>query len=261
MRLYGLFDNFSLWVVFGVTVSLLLLSYEVGFRSGRWRSQHSDHEIEPVVRSMVASMLSLLTFILAFTFWIAASHFDAARETLLREAKTIRTAYLRADLLPNPQRTEIRNLLREYVDVRLEGVQTGKIRPAILRSEELHSQLWSQMVAAKEKTSSPILAGYFIQSLNEVISLHTKRVIVGLEFRIPNTIWLMIFIIAVLALTAIGYHGGLTKARRPLVVLVFALIFSVAIILIADLDRPQGGLLKVSQQALIDLQSAMNVRN
>jgi hypothetical protein len=259
MRLYGLFDDLSLWVLFVATVSILSLSYEGGFRAGRWRSQRQNHELEPVVRSMVTAMLSLLTFILAFTFWIAASHFDAARQSLLNEVNAIRTVYLRADLFPDPHRTEIRNLLREYVDVRVEGVRTGKIRQAVLRSEELHGQLWSHAIAAKEKTSSPIFAGYFIQSLNEMIALHTRRVTVGLDFRIPNTIWFVLFVIAVLAVTAVGSHGGLTRARRPLVVSAFVLIFSVAMLLIMDLDRPWWGLLKISRQAMIDLQNSMNV--
>ena len=106
---------------------------------------------------MVGSMLGLLTFILAFTFWIAATHFDAARQSKLNEANAIRTVYLRADLFPEPHRAEIRNLLREYVDVRLEAIQSGNLEQAISRSEELHSRLWSQAVAVREKTSSPIL--------------------------------------------------------------------------------------------------------
>ena len=91
-------------------------------------------EQEVVVRSMVGGMLGLLTFILAFTFWIAATHFDAARQSILSQANAIRTAYLRADLLPEPHRTEIRNLLREYVDIRLEAYRSGNFEPVIPRS-------------------------------------------------------------------------------------------------------------------------------
>lgn len=261
MRLYGLLDDLPLLVLFAATVVVGFLSFEGGFRIGRWRSRRPEQELEVVLRSMVGAMLGLLTFILAFTFWIAASHFDAARQALLNEANAIRTAYLRADLLTEPHRTEIRNLLREYVDVRLEGVRSGKIKPAISRSEELHGQLWSQAVAARDKTSSPIFAGYFIQSLNEVIALHTRRVTVGLEFRIPNTIWLMLYAITTLAVASIGYHAGATRACRPLVVPAFVLIFSAVMLLIADLDRPQRGALRVSQQSLVDLRRTMSDPN
>src|SRR5215468_4745125 len=217
MGLSGLVDDFPILTLFVFTLLVVLLSYEGGFRAGRWRNRRSKREQEVVVRSMVGTMLGLLTFILAFTFWLAATHFDAARQALLNEANAIRTAYLRADLLPEPHRTEVRNLLREYVDVRLEGARSGKVEQAIAKSEELHAQLWSQAIDAREKTSSPILMGYFIQSLNDVIALHARRLIVGREFLIPNTIWIVLFVVLPLASASVGRHGGLTGTSRPLV--------------------------------------------
>jgi hypothetical protein len=208
---------------------------------------------------MIGSMLALVTFILAFTFWIAATRFDAARQAKLNEANAIRTAYLRADMLPEPHQTEIRDLLRDYVDVRLEGVRSGNIEQAISRSEELHSQLWSQAIAAREKVSSPIFAGHIIQSLNDVIALHARRVTVGLEFRIPNQIWYVLYTIVALASASIGCHAGLTGASRPLLVTAFVLIISVVMVLITDLDSPRRGALRVSQQVLVDLRRTMNV--
>jgi hypothetical protein len=85
--------------------------------------------------------------------------------------------------------------------------------------------------------------------------LHAKRVTAGLRNRIPGPIWVGLFVLAVLSLGAMGYHTGLTSSIRPLAVLAVALAFSAVIALIADLDRPQEGLLTVSQQALIDVRS------
>jgi hypothetical protein len=135
MQLYGLFDNLPSLAIFAITVAVAWLSFEGGFRIGRRRSMRRYHEEEVVVRSEVAAMLGLVTFILAPMFWIAASHFDSVRQAKLNEANAIRTDYLRADLLPEPYRTEIRNLLREYVDVRLEAARTGKFDLAIPWSE------------------------------------------------------------------------------------------------------------------------------
>lgn len=69
--------------------------------------------------------------------------------------------------------------------------------PAMLMEpllEDLHGRLWSQAMAAREKVTSPFFAGHFIQSLNEMIALHTRRTVIRLEFRIPNTIWLVYII-------------------------------------------------------------------
>jgi len=123
---------------------------------------------------------------------------------------------------------------------------------------ELHSQVWSQAVAAREKTSSPIFAGHFIQSLNEVVAPHARRVTVGLEFRIPNHIWYVLYAITTLAAASIGCHAGLTGASRPLVVTAFVLIISAVMLLIVDIDCPRRVAFRVSQQVLVDLRRAMS---
>ena len=258
MQLYGLLDGIPLWGLFAATLAVVLLSYEAGFRAGRWRSRRSEHEHEVVVRSMVAAMLGLLTFLLAFTFWIAATHFDAVRQAKLNEANAIRTAYLRADLLPEPHRAEIRDLLRDYVDVRLEAFGRGISNKRFRGRKSYIAGSGLRRSPPREKTSSPIFAGYFIQSLNEVIALHARRVTTGLEFRIPDAIWYVLYAITTLAAASIGCHAGLTGASRPLVVTAFVLIISVVMLLIADLDHPRRGALRVSQQELIDLRRTMS---
>ena len=145
------------------------------------------------------------------------------------------------------------------MDARLEAVRSGNVTEGIRRSEHLQDQLWAQAVAIGEHNPTSIVVGLFVQSLNEVIDLHAKRVTVGLRNRIPGAIWVALFAIAVLSLAAMGYHAGLSGTSRLLAELAVAFTFSVVIVLIADLDRPQAGVLKVSQQALIHLRQSMHV--
>lgn len=258
MQWHGLVDTLPLWGLFVATLVVGLISFEAGCRVGRRWRRRSEPEQEIVVRGLVTGMLGLEAFMLAFTFGAAASHFDARRQALLDEANAIRTAYLRADLLPEPYRSESRNLLREYVDIRLEGVRSGKIEQAVARSEELHDQFWLQATASREKAPNPAFAIQFIQSVNEVISQHTRRVIAGFEFRIPNVVWVVLYAITSLAAASIGYHSGLTGRSRPIVAIALILAFSAVILLIEDLDRPLYGILEVSQRAMVDLQRTMN---
>jgi hypothetical protein len=176
----------------------------------------------------------------------------------LSEANAIGTTYLRAAMLPEPMRTETRNLLREYVDVRLEAVQQpDKLRAAVSRSEELHNQLWSVAVAVTEKDRSPI-TGLFVQSLNEMIDLHATRIMTGLRSRVPGMIWIVLSLLAILSMVMMGYHSGLANSRRSIVVIGLIIGFALVLFLIADLDRPGQGTLRVSQQAMIDLRHSMN---
>jgi hypothetical protein len=261
MGLGRLLDQIPIWALFLLTVGVVFLAVEGGYRLGRYRRQRSDQEKDAPVGAMVAATLGLLAFMLAFTFQLAASRFDARRQVLLEEANAIGTAYLRAGLLSDPYRSEVRGLLREYVDVRLEAVQSGNVEHGISRSAELHRQLWPRAAAVAKQDDRSIVTGLFIQSLNDVIDLHSKRVLVGLRSRIPGTIWLALYCFAVIALAAIGYHEGLSGSRRSLAVLAIALTFSGVMLLIADLDRPQEGTLRVSQQSMIDLKNSLNTSN
>jgi hypothetical protein len=249
-------DYLPLWAVFMATLAVVMLSEEGGIRLGRYRRTLSDQEKEAPVGAIATAMLGLLGFMLAFTFGLAASRFDARRLALLEEANAIGTTYLRAGLLAEPFRTSIRKLLREYVDVRLEAVQAGQVERGVSRSAELQRPLWEQGVAAAEKDPRSITAGLFIQSLNSVIDLHATRVMFGLRSRIPVTVWVTLYALVILALAAMGYHAGLSGSRRSLAVFALALAFSAVMWMIADLDRPHEGLLRVSQQAMVDLKNS-----
>ena len=138
------------------------------------------------------------------------------------------------------------------------GMRGGKTEEAIARSEALHELLWTQATAAAEKDTGSIMTGVFIQSLNEVIDLHAKRVLVGMRSRIPVVIWVGLFGLAMLGMAAVGYQAGLVgdaafarHARR------WCWRSRSCCCSIADLDRGQEGLLRVSQQSMIDLQKSM----
>jgi hypothetical protein len=248
-------DVVPLWALLIGVMLVVLLSVEVGYRLGRFRGGQV-HEMETPVGEMVASTLGLLAFILAFTFGLAATRFDAKRQLVVDEANAVGTTYLRAEMLPE-RGDEIRALLREYVEVRIEAVKPGKLAEGVRRSEDLQNRLWGLTVPIALKNPNSIIVGLFIQSLNEVIDLHTKRLTAALRNRIPFAIWAALYGISIFSFAAMGYHSGMTGTTRSLVIVVVALTFAVVIVLIADLDRSQEGSLTVSQQALVDLRQSM----
>jgi hypothetical protein len=248
-------DILPLWALMVGIMLATLLSVEAGYRIGRLRGCR-EHEMETPVGEMVTATLGLLAFILAFTFGLAASRFDAKRQLLVDEANAIGTTYLRAAMLPEG-RDDIRALLRAYVDVRIEAITPDKLAEGIRRSEDLQNRLWAQAVAVAVKNPDSVIVGLFVQSLNDVIDLHTKRLTAAVRNRIPLAIWAALYAISVFSFAAMGYHSGLIGTSRSLVIIVVAFTFSVVIVLIADLDRSQEGFLKVSPQALIDLRQSM----
>ena len=253
----GFLDPLPLWTILPITVAIALLSVQLGFKIAQYRRRRTVDEQEALPAGMVAATLALLAFMLAFTFGLASSRFETRRQLVQSEANAIATTYLRAGLLPEPIQTEVRAMLREYVDVRLTGTtQQDKLTESIAKSEELHKRLWSQAVALGEKDRSAITS-LFVQSLNQVIELHSQRLMAGLRSRIPAAIWIVLYSLIILAMAAVGYQEGMGSKRRSLAVVMLVLGFSAVLYLIADLDRPGRGWLQVNQESMTDLQRSM----
>ena len=251
-----LFDSLSIFSIFIGTVAFVLISFEVGYRISKYAQSHYEGKIDTSQGPMVGGMLAMLAFVLAFTFSMAASRFDDRKETVLNEANAINLAYLRADLIAQPHRTEVKRLLREYVDIRLHGLKNMEV--ALTRSLELHELLWEQATLAAEKNPQALNL-LLIQSINEVINIHHKRLNVAILDRIPGVIWLTLFAITAFAMVAVGSQVGLARTRRFNQIIPMVLAFSALITLIVDLDRPaQLGLIKVGQDAMITLEKDMS---
>lgn len=250
-------DAIPLWALGFLIVGCIMVAMELGYWLGRMRERCLEHEKESSVGAAVAATLGLVGFVIAFTFSMAGVRFETRRQALLDEANAIGTTFLRAGALPEERGKIIRPLLQSYVDVRLEAVQSGDIASGLHRSDELHGQIWAEAQQLARKYPESIQVGLFVESLNQTIDLHTTRVVAGFS-RIPLMVWTALYSLTAIAMVGAGYQAGMSgKARSPSFVLL-AITFAVVMILVADLDRPGEGLLRVSQHALIDLRSSMD---
>jgi len=237
-----------------VFVLVALLTYELAFRVGRWwqnRTPEVDEEGPGGV--LVGSLLALMAFLLAVTMGMAADRFDTRRALVLAEANAIGTTYLRAGYLPTPAGEETRLLLREYVPLRISTADADLLAANIERSVEIQRDLWAFAEEVARSAPSDVIALY-IESLNEVIDLHESRITAGIYARVPETVLLLLLGGAVLSLAIVGYNAGLSRRRSLISAVVLVIALGAVLALVVDLDRPQGGVLRVSQQPLIDLQ-------
>lgn len=246
-----------LWALFLLTTALCVGEVEIGAVLARFvLRRRGEKEPDAPLGSLVGAMLGLLAFMLAFTFGLAANRFDARRQLVLEEANAIGTTYLRAGLLPQPQQSEVRRLLREYVEVRLDG-PAGDLPKVLRRSEVLHDALWKQTQSLVAADMDSELRSLFVASLNETIDLHQSRVTVGMQYRVPGVVWMAMYLLATLAMLAVGYQTGMSGVRRLRGAPVVAAAFALVITLIADIDRPVEGFVRVSQQPIVDTQQMM----
>lgn len=252
------FETIPIYLLYISITLFILLSFEFGFRIGKHTSAPFTKEGSGALGPMVGGILGMLAFVLAFTFSMVASHHDHRKLNVLDDANAISTAYLRADLAEEPHRTEIKRLLKAYVDVRLQRKSDMEsVEKLVTRSTELNRLIWTQVLSASRKTPGANM-GLLIRSVNHMFDMHEKRMTTALRNRIPGRIWVTLFVISCLTMITLGVQAGISKWRRLVAVIPLALAFAALATVIVDLDRPLSGVIQVGQEAMIDLQGRMN---
>lgn len=254
-----LFDGLPLWAIFILTIAIALLAVEVGFRVGLWlKVRYPSMGESRMVSPLIAAMMGLLAFLLALTFSAAVGQHNERRELVVTEANAIGTAFLRAGFLNESAVDTSRNLLREYVEVRLAPrTDPTLIDSALARSGEIHARLWDVVEDTVQSGKESATMALYANAINSVIDVHTLRTTAGGR-RLPAGLVLVLYFTYALSFLLLGIASSDDGKRiPPLSLILFTMVFVATMILILDLNRPQSGLVTVSQQALEDLLRSM----
>ena len=261
------FDLVPIWLLLIATVLIMVIFIEVGFRLGKHAQANAKKAQTSQVRAIMGAGLGLLAFMLAFTFSTAQSHFEIRVQSLAEEARIARNAFMQADLMQEPYRAQVKELLRDYIKVRSMVIQPSEVSFAeqvnefIGFSEDIQRQLW--LLVAQSQKQQNLTQGedkngdLLTVSILALTDIHYTRVHSAVMNRIPFTIWMTLYLMAALSMVIMGYQAGLTDRRSPVATITLAFAFSAVIILITDLDRPVMSFFEINRQLLIDLHEDM----
>lgn len=249
-----LLDSIPVLGVFALVAIVLVITFETGFRIGRWWQARTPDEKEGPTSMLVGSLLALMAFLLAVTMGMAADRFDGRRQAVLNEANAIGTTYLRAGYLPEPYASKAQALLRQYVPLRINSSDRATRDANFAQSALILDELWKQTEDLVRSGKTSDVYALYVESLNETIDMNETRVTAIVYARVPETILLVLLTLAALSLGMVGYSAGLTGHRSVLTALVLVVVLSGVLTIVIDLDRPQDGFLRVSQQPIVDLQ-------
>ena len=249
------------WHVIVVLSALLLAESEVGFRVGLRHFRRPDiKRRQGQVGTLEGALLGMLGLLLGFTFAMAVARYDARRQHVLDEANAIGTTWLRAAFLSPTRCEEVRSLLRDYVQARLDlfapaaTEENRKTAPA--RSEVDKAELWKIATTAAQEVPSPTIA-LFVESLNEMIDLDAKRVS-GDHNHVPSSVWFLLMIVSATVCWCTGYATGVSAGERlGISLILLPLLVTVVITIVADLDRPRQGLITISQESMLQVQALL----
>ena len=253
------------WMAMLLTLLLfagMLATYELGRRIGVARFKRDPEGLIKGAGAAEGAVFALLGLLIAFTFSGAASRFEARRFYVDTEANAIGTAYLRIDLLPAGAQAPLRDLFRRYTDLRASvyrGNDLDAMQARLAQGAELQMEIWKQAVAACQLPGVPShVSILMLPALNEMIDITATRVTASNNHP-PAIVYVLLVSLSLIGGLLVGYGTSPNKDRSVLHQGTFALVTSLAIYVIVDLEYPRLGLIRVdaADQALIDVRASM----
>jgi hypothetical protein len=231
-------------LVFIVSFVTMWLSARIGAALLR-RLRKIEDEARDDFSVIQAATLTLLALIIGFTFSMAVGRYDQRKNLEEEEANAIGTAYVRADLLPAAEAAAIRTLLRSYLDERVLFYTTRnqqELAKVNAETGRLQQELWTTVKNAAVAQPTPV-AALAVAAMNDVLNTQGYTQAAWWN-RIPDAAWILMTLIAMCANLLVGYGARALKANAGLL-LVVPLVVSLAFTLIADIDSPRGGVIRV----------------
>jgi hypothetical protein len=243
-------------LVFVVAFVALWLSSKIGSTILRRRRALADDAREDFGVVLAATM-TLLGLIIGFTFSMAISRYDQRKVLEEEEANAIGTEYLRADLLPTADAAKVRALLKTYLEQRMLFYTTRDaqaLREINATTARLHTELWAAVVGPAAAQPTPI-TGLVVAGMNDVLNSQGYAQAAWWN-RIPVAAWALLLLIAICCNVMVGYGARNARAEGALL-LVLPLVVSISFFLIADIDSPRGGVIRVFPQNLHSLAESL----
>ncbi len=205
---------------------------------------------------VINASLTLMALIIGFSFSMAVSRYDQRKNFEEEEANAIGTEYVRADLLPTADGAKVRQLLAQYLDQRLLFYtirDADRLEQVDSETARLQAEMWAAVQsAATAQPTVPI--GLVVSGMNDVLNRQGYTQAAWWN-RIPAGVWSLMIALSISCSLLVGYSAHRTASP---VFTVIPLVVAIAFFLIADIDSPRGGVIRVHPQNLISLSQSLH---
>jgi hypothetical protein len=241
---------------FFFSLFVLWLAAQIGasFRR-RWALKDGEREDFEVVQT---ATLTLLALIIGFSFSMAISRYDLRKNYEEAEANAIGTEYVRAGLLPATDTARVQAQLKKYLDLRILFYQTRnehELRQIDADTAQLQAEMWSA-VQGQAVAQPTYVIGLAVSGMNDVLNSQGYTQAAWWN-RIPAAAWGLMIAIGICCNLLVGYGARSAQAKSGMLI-ILPIVVAIAFLLIADIDSPRGGLIRVAPQNLQSLASSLH---
>ncbi|MFM0696958.1 hypothetical protein PQQ64_32445 [Paraburkholderia graminis] len=235
---------------FIVTFVLMSMAAWIGAALLR-RSKPLDSDARKDFEVVKSATLTLLALVIGFSLSMAVGRYDQRKNYEEEEANAIGTEFLRADLLPAAEAAAIRSLLAQYIEQRIRFYQVRdphELDEINSKTAELQTELWAAAHTGAAHQPTPLTA-LAVAGMNDVINTqgYTQA---AWRNRLPLESWSLMIVLGVFSNLLVGY-GSRSTAPKKLFLLIMPTVVALSFMLIADIDSPRRGVIRVVPQNLM----------
>lgn len=253
-------DAWPLWAIGAALVVGFFIAAEIGYRGFGLAHRNKDTRDPSDEVQVLSTALILLALLLGFTFSMALARYDDRRNQVVQEANDIGTAWLRASLFDNDAARQLQARLKDYARTRVARSDMSDNRGAYvdlkLEGAQIRTEIWALAAAASMADETTAEAASLIAAINAVFDTATRRE-AAIDARIPGQVLGLLLVYSGVSAALLGYVFGAYGSPHRFTGFVLFTLLALTITLILDLDRAQGGRVRVSQQPMIDLIEGM----
>ncbi|QYD72662.1 hypothetical protein KZJ38_23460 [Paraburkholderia edwinii] len=189
--------------------------------------------------------LTLLALLVGFSLSMAVGRYDQRKNLEESEANAIGTEYARADLVSAAVGAKMKAGLVRYTKLRLADFRT-RDRQELERihrdTAALQDELWRLATQVAQEQPTPIGA-LVVAGMNDVLNSQDYTEAARIN-RIPLGAWILMIVIALCGCVVQGY-GTKGTLRRGLLITILPVTVALSLALIADIDSPRAGFIRV----------------
>jgi hypothetical protein len=205
-----------------------------------------------------SAAMALLGLLLAFAFGTSMGKYEQRRIAVIQDSNAIGDFYTCATLLKEPTKSKLQAVIRGYAEQRLkvarQPINSLNLESALTDFQRMHQQM-TALVDQALSGGTPI-AVPLTNTLNAVTSNHAAR-LAAIRDRLPGSVMVLLFVATIVTTILIGRNQGFLGSFDPSGALCFVLIVSLAIYVTLDLNWPERGFIRVSQEPIERLMSSM----
>lgn len=237
----------ALMVVAVVGLSVVL--FVVMDRVWAWDKRHQHNDVTGWQLGILGTTYAVILGFMLYAVW---TDFDNATQNVEMEANSLTNLYRLAEGLPDASRIELQKLARTYaqqvIDHDWPEMEQGRVP---VESVGLASKMQRVLISVPEASrTAGIAQDHAMTELSTMTTCRRTRLLEN-ALSLPTVLWFVLVVGGILTIVSSCMFGSQNRFLHGVQVVFFSLMIALALLAIADINKPFRGSVHVGNDAFV----------